>query len=723
MLGICSGTRVKSIFRILRDRSLAKMSDADWSVVLRVHLYGAFKVTKAAWETFQRQNYGRIIMTASAAGLFGNHGQANYGAAKMALYGFGRTLAREGAKRNVFCNIIAPIAGSRITETVLPPDLLEALKPDYVAPFVALLCHQSSNENGGLFEIGAGYAAKLRWERSEGSLLRVDDASFTPSAVAATFSKACEFGGRVNYPQSMADVDWVDLVGRSRQIKSNPQAGALRFDGRVAIVTGSGGGLGRVYALMLAKYGAKVVVNDLGKLPSGEMAADAVVREIKRSGGTAIATYDSVVDGTESIVRAAMAAYGRVDILVNNAGILRDKSFVKMTESEWNAVIAVHLDGTFRMTKAVWPIMMQQKYGRIVNTSSAVGLYGNFGQANYSAAKAGILGFSNTIAIEGKRNNILVNTIAPNAGTAMTATILPQEVVDLLKPEYVAPLVGFLCHESNSAESGGIFEVGSGWFAKVRWQSSAGYALTTDKPISIERCREVWQLICDFNRAPAIYPTNASDSFMRISKNITAEQKPKASGLFSGNATSSIYEFGPKDVILYNLGVGCRETNLRFAFEGSSDFAAIPTFGVIPSFSLLMGTSLDPYIDGFDPTKLLHGEHYLEIKGPIPTQGRLKSSLKPVQVTDKGKIGCVVVIEASTVDEASGQQVFLNEATLFIRGAKAKQEFSNNERRPKMATQSIAVPSTPPEAVVKELIPTNQAAIYRLSGDWNPLHM
>ena len=205
-------------------------------------------------------------MTSSAAGIYGNYGQSNYAAAKLGLHGFCQTLAREGKKHNIHVNTIAPLAGSRITEGVLPPALLEALKPEHVSPFVAFLCHQECTETGSIFELGAGFCAKLRWERAEGALLRVDHPSFNPSAIGATIDKACSFE-KAMHPSSMNEVDWMGLVKESKKRGANPVKGQLEFRGRTVLITGSGGGLGRAYALMFGALGANVVVNDLNEMP------------------------------------------------------------------------------------------------------------------------------------------------------------------------------------------------------------------------------------------------------------------------------------------------------------------------------------------------------------------------------------------------------------------------------------------------------------------------
>eukprot|EP00026_Physarum_polycephalum_P006366 Phypoly_transcript_06408.p1 GENE.Phypoly_transcript_06408~~Phypoly_transcript_06408.p1 ORF type:complete len:451 (-),score=83.87 Phypoly_transcript_06408:112-1464(-) len=294
----------------------------------------------------------------------------------------------------------------------------------------------------------------------------------------------------------------------------------LRFDGRVVIVTGAGGGLGRTYALEFAQRGAKVVVNDLGVTTQGEgkdaKAADAVVQEIKKNGGEAVANYDSVEDG-EKIVQTAIDAFGKVDILINNAGILRDTSFMKMTDAQWDLVYKVHVRGAYKVTQAVWNHMRENKYGRIIMTASAAGLYGNFGQANYSMAKLGLLGFANTLAIEGKGRDILVNTIAPVAGSRMTATVMPPELVEAFKPEFVTPLVMLLCHESSS-ETGGIFEVGAGWVSKLRWQRTLGAYFPVDRPLTPEDIRAAWPVVTDFESAT--YPTGTQEALGPLIANL-----------------------------------------------------------------------------------------------------------------------------------------------------------------------------------------------------------
>ncbi len=247
----------------------------------------------------------------------------------------------------------------------------------------------------------------------------------------------------------------------------------IRFDGRVAIVTGAGGGLGRVYALDLAHRGARVVVNDLGGARDGTgegsaTPAQKVVDEIKAAGGEAVANYDSVAtpEGGKNIVKCALDNYSTVDILINNAGILRDKSFAKMEPDTWQAVINVHLNGAYHVTRPAFSVMREKGYGRILMTTSAAGLYGNFGQTNYSAAKMGLVGLMNTLKLEGEKYDIKINTVAPLAASRLTEDVLPAELLDKAEPEFVSPLVLYLCSD-RCRVSGYIYNAGMGCFNRA----------------------------------------------------------------------------------------------------------------------------------------------------------------------------------------------------------------------------------------------------------------
>jgi len=305
------------------------------------------------------------------------------------------------------------------------------------------------------------------------------------------------------------------LSSVAKRVVSSRLASQLRFDGKVAIVTGAGAGLGKEYALQLASRGASVIVNDLGGGRDGDgassSAADDVVNAIKANGGKAVANYNSVTDGTE-IVKTAVDNFGQVDIVINNAGILRDRSLLRISPEDWKIIMDVHMTGAFTTTQAAFEHMKKNKFGRVVFTSSAAGIYGNFGQTNYSAAKLGLYGFSNTVAIEGAKYNINSNTIAPIAASRLTEDILPPPILEMLKPEYVAPLVLYLCHES-SDKTGGLFEVGGGWAAELRRERAiGGIFMGKNSPASVENVEGAMGKICGFDEVS--YPESSMESSM-----------------------------------------------------------------------------------------------------------------------------------------------------------------------------------------------------------------
>ncbi len=503
----------------------------------------------------------------------------------------------------------------------------------------------------------------------------------------------------------------------------------LRFDGRVAIVTGAGGGLGRSHALLLASRGAKVVVNDLGGTFTGEgkssSAADKVVAEIKQAGGEAVANYDSVEDG-DKIVKTAVDTWGRLDILVNNAGILRDVSFAKMTQQDWDLVYKVHVLGAFRCTHAAWPIMRDAGYGRIIMTSSAAGIYGNFGQANYSMAKLGLHGFAQTLAAEGKKRNIIVNTIAPIAGSRMTETVLPKELLDALKPEYVSALVAKLAHESTE-DTGGLYEVGGGFFAKLRWERSAGKTFRLGRTIAPEDVDGAWKNIAGFDKAE--HPGSVAESMQPIMSNVEAGPSKGGNQFIDVDAALGYkypemsWSYDERDVALYALGVGAakdptdeKELSLVYEMSGKG-MKVLPSFGVLPAINMVFtqgkqGIQAPGLNFGLD--RVLHGEQYTELVRPLPTHGKLTTKAVIKNIFDKGK-GALVITEFTTYDE-NGDALVKNELTTFVRGAGGW----GGDRGP--SADVNVPPERAPDKVVEDKTSNNQALLYRLSGDWNPLH-
>lgn len=484
--------------------------------------------------------------------------------------------------------------------------------------------------------------------------------------------------------------------------------------------------LGRAYCLQFAKLGAAIVVNDL-------VNPDPVVQEIKQLGGQAVGNKASCEDG-EAVVKSAIDAFGRIDILVNNAGILRDKAFTNMDDSLWNPVVNVHLRGTYKVTKAAWPHMLKQKYGRIVNTASTSGIYGNFGQANYAAAKLGILGFSRTLALEGAKNNIKVNTIAPNAGTNMTRSIMPEEMVQSFKPDYVAPLVVLLCSDMvPGAGTKGLYECGSGWFSATRWQRTGGHGFPVDVKLTPEEVLKHWNQITNFDDGRADHPEDGQAGAEKVMANMgnrsggdqgessVLQNIEKAKNM---TADGTPFDYVDRDIILYNLSLGAKRTDLPLVYENNEHFQALPSYGVIPWFNTATPWNMDDIVANFSPMMLLHGEQYMEVrKFPIPTAANTLTYPKLIDVIDKGN-AALVVAGYTTKDARTKEDLFYNESTVFIRGSGG---FGGSPKptvaRPKAATAAYKAPQRKPDAVVEEKTSEDQAALYRLNGDRNPLHI
>jgi NAD(P)-dependent dehydrogenase (short-subunit alcohol dehydrogenase family)/putative sterol carrier protein len=315
----------------------------------------------------------------------------------------------------------------------------------------------------------------------------------------------------------------------------------IRFDDRVAVITGAGAGLGRIYALELAKRGAKIVVNDYGGAFDGSgkgssSPAQMVVDEIKKAGGQAVANYDNVAnpEGGENIIKTALDAFGTIDILINNAGILRDKSIVKMKPEQWQSVLDVHLSGSYNVTRPAFKIMKEKGYGRIIMTTSAAGLYGNFGQTNYSAAKLGFVGMMNTLKLEGAKYDIMINTIAPIAASRLTKDIMPPELFEKSKPEFVSPMVVYLCSDDCN-ETGQIFNAGMGFFNRAAILTGKGLQIGNPKnPPTPEMIHANFDKINNMENAQEITDaTNAVLSILELTsdKKETGTEDSKSSAL------------------------------------------------------------------------------------------------------------------------------------------------------------------------------------------------
>jgi NAD(P)-dependent dehydrogenase (short-subunit alcohol dehydrogenase family) len=298
---------------------------------------------------------------------------------------------------------------------------------------------------------------------------------------------------------------------------------AVRLDGRVALVTGAGSGLGREHALTLARLGAKVVVNDVGTTVHGENGdpapADRVVAEIVAAGGEAVAHHASIAEpeGAQGLVDLALERFGTVDVLVNNAGILRDRTFQKMSLEDFEAVLRVHLMGTVFCTHAAWPVMTANGYGRIVVTTSGSATNGNFGQSNYAAAKLGVVGLMNVLALEGVRKGVLINAIAPGAATRMTTDLIPSEIRDYLAPGLVSPVVAYLCSES-CTDTGCIIWSVAGKVSRVFYAETPGVQFDPSEALHPDDVEAAWPRIIDADGAEPAAPGPIGDAVQRLAR-------------------------------------------------------------------------------------------------------------------------------------------------------------------------------------------------------------
>ncbi|XP_029157565.1 peroxisomal multifunctional enzyme type 2 [Nylanderia fulva] len=465
-----------------------------------------------------------------------------------------------------------------------------------------------------------------------------------------------------------------------------------------------------------------VVVNDLGSSRHGDgsstTSADAVVQEIRQNGGKAVANYDSVLNGA-NIIKTAIEAFGRVDVVVNNAGILRDTSFMKMTDAQWDAIQDVHLKGAMKTTQAAWPYFLKQKYGRIIFTSSNSGLYGNFGQANYSAAKLGLVGLANTLAIEGAKKNVYTNVIVPTAGSRLTEDILPSDLHEQLKPELIAPVVFWLSHE-NCTENGSIIEAALGWAGKCHLIRSSGCVLRQklSADVTPENVQENWSKVIDMKFAKRLDSIQeATGELMGLIQNLQTTASSSNQLVLSSN-------YNYRDVILYALGVGAtvQEPNdIRYLYENADEFAVLPTFYALygPEGCMSNGILQDALPNAqIDPTRIFHGEQYLEIYKQLPTEATVETRFKVQDVLDKGK-GVVVLIQHDTYNVADGEKLSTGQLSIFIVGAGGFQ----GKRTSTHTIPTVDPPARKPDVTVTQQTSVDQAALYRLSGDLNPLHI
>lgn len=505
----------------------------------------------------------------------------------------------------------------------------------------------------------------------------------------------------------------------------------LNFHGKVAIITGAARGLGREYALLLASRGAAIIVNDLGGGRDGTgksfAAADSVVKEIQERGGQAVADYNSVEEG-EKIVQTAIDNFGRIDILINNAGILRDKSLMKMTAEDFDLVHRVHLRGSFLTTKAAWPYFRQQNYGRIIMTASPSGIYGNFGQANYSSAKLGLLALAKTLAIEGSKYDIKCNTIVPVAASRLTEDLLPEEIFNLLKPSCVAPMVGYLCHESCQA-NGEVIEAAGGYFGRYQWQRSKGKIFIDTDRITIEDIHNNWSQITDMSNG-STNPTGMEDHTVLLMTQLRGDDIPEPISTNSETQSDRVYiNLTVEDAILYALSVGVsteEPNHLRYLYENDENFSILPSMATTISLNAVYRSNiLEKVIEQYkledNLMRTLHGEQYLRIYEQITRLPiTLACETKILDVLDKGSSGALIIIEVTTFD--NNLPIFYNQLSFFMIGS-GNFGGKRHTEIPAIITTENVPNDRPPDWIIAQPTTNDQAAMFRLCGDKNPLHI
>jgi len=396
--------------------------------------------------------------------------------------------------------------------------------------------------------------------------------------------------------------------------------------------------------------------------------------------------------------------------------------------------MSVHLRGTYKVTRSAWPHMLKQKYGRIVNITSTSGIYGNFGQANYATAKCGILGFSRALAREGVKYNIYVNTVAPSAGTAMTATVRTEEQVAALRPDYVAPLIAALCSDKAPVPTGKLYESGSGSVKATRWQRTRGVDFTRENRLTPEEVLKVFDKIIDFDDGKTDNPEDPQEggkyTIGNASNESAAAGVPRENRKYLGKIMAAKdmkgagveFQYDFRDVILYNLGIGAKKDDFSLVYEGDPNFQVLPTFGVVPTYAAIAPYKMEDIVPNYDKRMLLHGEQFMEIlQHPIPTTATLITTTSLVEVVDKGN-AAIVRRGNTTTDAATGKPVFYNESASFIRGSGG----FGGGRKPSdrgAATAENKPPSRSPDFVQEEKTTEELAVLYRLSGDYNPLHV
>ena len=435
---------------------------------------------------------------------------------------------------------------------------------------------------------------------------------------------------------------------------------------------------------------------------------------------------DSVENG-EKIVETAIDNFGRIDIIINNAGILRDKSMLKITEEDWDLVHRVHLRSAFLICKAAWPHMRKQNFGRIIMTASPSGVYGNFGQANYSSAKLGLVALAKTLSVEGLKYDIKCNSILPVAASRLTEDLMPEDVLELFQPQYVAPIVAYLCHDTCPV-SGEIFEAAGGYYGRYMLKRSNGKIFQNPKTVQPEDIANNWEEIMNMEGA-TLPKTMEEHTFKLMAQLQGLDNKPTPQqSVRETEPERGVVHYTPQDGILYALSIGTsvqEEGHLNYLYEANDEFQIFPTIGTSISLNAIYDfetftQAINDYGLEDNLIQTLHGEQYLKVCAPIPESGTLVSKPRIVDVLDKGT-GALIIIEVHTYDQKTNNLIFYNQlsALMIGSGGFGGERVSNKPE----VVECVAVPDRLPDAIIEQKTTEDQAALFRLCGDKNPLHI
>lgn len=759
---------------ILRDKSFSKMEDIDFDLVQLVHVKGTHRTTLACWQHFKNQKYGRVINVASSAGLYGNYGQANYSAAKLSLLGLSNSLAEEGLKDNIIVNTIAPFAASKMTATIMPQELLDALKPELIIPLVAYLTHESNQSvTGTVYEVGAGLITKLRRQVSAGltipepKLNTGKELSVVSSNILENFDSITDFD-EVYYPNNFKFLQDSKLLSKYLSIgqtisneTDNDNITSLieSYKNKTVLIVGANTVYGSTVAKLLASFGANIVLNSsyassklFDIIPTGENLSKELSNSIKSIyPNTKILIDTNNLDNGKLIIENVIKTFGELHLIVNATELPVQLPFESVTVEEWDLIQNQHLRSVFQVIKNAWPVFSKQKYGRIVNISSVAGIYGLGNQSAYSSAKNGIVGFTNTIALEGQRNNIISNTIVP-VSPELTSKI-GNNNLSSSSPSIVSSLISILGSELFDSVSGGIFQILSdnknnkSNISQIRWQRTRGYGFPVNVIHTVEDVKDKWEEIVDFDNDEATTPNSTAESFMAIHANLENiadeeeikeyENKHKSDELNNelaeeedsqGYPTSYFpekeYNYTSKDLIYYNLSIGAKTNeNLDLVYENHENFHSLQSFAVIPSFIYqIEELDFSQYLENYNPMMVVHAEQYVEFTGlSIPVSGPLISKGKILEIVNKGKLGLIVILLIETYNEKN-QLVFKNEFSILARKS-SPLEGSVVKSKPTRNILASNLPNRLPDFKIREKIDENLPALYRLSADLNPLHI